>query len=60
MWRTFYISMLPTLPGKIRVTFGWMLDIVARRNIVQLYAENKQATCRYAHFAKGDVLFRPG
>ena len=60
MWRTFYISMLPIFSTKVRVAFGWMLDILARRDIVQIHTENQHATCRYAHYAKGDVLFRPG
>ncbi len=60
LWRTFYIGMMPTLAGKIRIAFSWTLDLIVRRNIVQIYNENHHATCRYAYYAKGDVLFRPG
>ncbi len=60
MWRAFYISMLPAFSTKIRVAFGWMVDILARRDMVQIHTTSQQAACRYAHYAKGDVLFRPG
>lgn len=60
MWRAFYISMLPAFSAKIRVAFGWMLDFLAPRNIVQIQAQGHQTGCRYAHYAKGEVLFRPG
>src|SRR5439155_10465254 len=36
MWRTFYLFRLPGLERKIRVLIDWNLDLLFRRDIVQL------------------------
>ncbi len=60
IWRAFYIAMLPKFFTKVRVAFSWLLDFFAPRNIVQIQVKEQVSSCKYMHYLKGDVLFRPG
>jgi NADH dehydrogenase len=59
MWRSFYLFRLPGLERKIRVLIDWNLDLLFRRDIVQL---NVGRTERFAmaHYEPGDNIVRQG
>jgi NADH dehydrogenase len=59
LWRAFYISILPTFSTRLRVALNWMYDYFLPRNIVQI-KQKQQPACRFARFARGEVLFVPG
>ena len=35
LWRTIYLSKLPTLEKKVRVAIDWTLDLIFPKNLVQ-------------------------
>lgn len=59
LWRSFYIAMLPSFVTRLRIALNWLFDYFLPRSIVQIKQKGKSA-CRFACFAKGDIIFRPG
>jgi NADH dehydrogenase len=59
MWRTFYLSRLPTIERKVRVFLDWNLDLFFRRDIVQLNIERTQRIAT-AHYEPGEAIVRQG
>jgi NADH:ubiquinone reductase (H+-translocating) len=43
MWRTVYLTKLPTLEKKVRVTFDWLIDLFFQRDIVLTTEPSVQA-----------------
>lgn len=59
IWRGLYIGMLPGFSTRLRVALNWLFDYFLPRSIVQI-ANNPSAGTTYRHYAKGDVVCRPG
>lgn len=59
LWRGFYISMIPSFVTRLRIGLNWLFDYFLPRSIVQI-KQNSHGACRFARFAKGDTIFRPG
>ncbi len=59
MWRGLYIGMLPGFSTRLRVALNWLFDYFLPRSIVQIANKPAMAT-RCRHYAKGDVICRPG
>lgn len=59
MWRGLYIGMLPGFSTRLRVALNWLFDYFLPRSIVQIANSPAMATT-YKHYAKGDVICRPG
>ena len=59
MWRTIYLSKMPTLARKIQVAFDWAWDLFFPRDIVQLNPRQTPRVPR-AHFEPGEYVFRKG
>ena len=59
IWRTFYLSFLPSIPTKIRVLVGWILDFFIPRNAV-LTDTVKKNSFEYKNYKKNDVVFTEG
>lgn len=59
LWRSFYLSRLPGLDRKLRVLIDWNLDLLFRRDIVQLETSRtpRMAT---AHYEAGEDIVREG
>ena len=57
LYRTYYLFNLPRLERRVRVAIDWTLDLVFRRDIVQLDGARSQGVSR-AHYEPGDVIFR--
>jgi len=56
LWRGFYISILPGISTRIRVSINWFFDYFMPRDTVFLDQGNPSA-CRYRRYTQGDVLF---
>src|SRR5262249_31050403 len=59
LWRTFYLSRLPGLERKLRVLLDWNLDLLFRRDIVQLSVERTERLTT-AHYQRGEDIGRQG
>ena len=59
IWRTFYLSFLPSTPTKIRVLIGWLLEFFIPRNAVLTDAINKNSF-EFKNYKKNDVVFTEG
>jgi len=57
-WRTFYLSLLPSMATRIRVAMDWLLDLVVSRSIAEIRAT--QAASGYIRFLAGDLVVEPG
>ncbi len=59
LWRTVYLSKLPTAARKTRVALDWTLDLLFGRDITQLPLARGERIGR-AHFEPGDTIVRQG
>ena len=59
LYRTFYLYQLPRLERKLRVVIDWTLELVFRRDIVQMDTVKSQGISR-AHYEPGETVFREG
>jgi NADH dehydrogenase len=59
MWRVVYLSKLPTLERRLRVTVDWALDFLLPRDIVRLQVDHSGMVQRL-HFEPGQVVIREG
>ncbi|MCC7104273.1 MAG: FAD-dependent oxidoreductase [Chloroflexi bacterium] len=59
LWRSFYLSRLPGLDRKLRVLIDWNLDLMFRRDIVQLN-EGRTERLATAHYEAGEDIVRQG
>ena len=59
IWRGFYLSFLPSIPTKIRVFIGWLLEFFIPRNAV-LTDSIKQHSFEFKNYKKNDVVFMEG
>lgn len=57
-WRTFYLSLLPSVRTRIRVAMDWTLDLMISRSIAQI--RPTQGASRYIQFFSGDLVVEPG
>jgi NADH dehydrogenase len=57
-WRTFYLSLLPSMATRIRVAMDWSLDLIVSRSIAEI--RTTQAASRYIRFLAGDLVIEPG
>ena len=57
-WRTFYLSLLPSVSTRIRVAMDWFLDLLISRNIAEVRAS--QSPSRYIRFQAGELVLEPG
>ncbi len=57
-WRTFYLSLLPSIRTRIRVAMDWTLDLIISRSIAQI--RPLQAASRYIQFFPGELVVEPG
>ena len=58
-WRGFYLSFLPSIPTKIRVLIGWLLEFFIPRNAV-LTDSIKKNSFEFQNYKKNDVVFTEG
>ena len=49
LWRTIYLSKLPTLEKKIRVAIGWTLDLLFAKDLVQFQGVRAHAVSHTDH-----------
>jgi NADH dehydrogenase len=59
MWRSFYLFRLPGLERKLRVSLDWSLDLLFRRDLVELNVERTERVA-LAHYEPGQVIIRQG
>ena len=59
LYRTYYLLQLPRLERKLRVVTDWTLELVFRRDIVQMDTYRSQGISR-AHYEPGALIFREG
>jgi len=59
LWRTIYLTKLPGLDRKLRVSMAWLLDLLLPPDIVQLKTEHTPGFAR-EHFEPDEVIFRQG
>lgn len=59
MWRTIYLSKLPTLERKLRVVLDWTLDLFFPKDL-NLISPRYTRPLRQVHLEKGDILFNAG
>ena len=59
LYRTFYLIQLPRLERKLRVVTDWTLELVFRRDIVQMDTFRSQGISR-AHYEPGALIYREG
>ncbi len=59
LWRLVYLSKLPTLERRLRVSVDWMLDFLLPRDIVRLQVEHSGMVQRL-HFEPGQLVIREG
>ncbi len=52
LWRTIYLSKLPRLEKKLRVTLDWTLDLVFAKDLVQFMPLRAPAVSQIAHETK--------
>jgi NADH:ubiquinone reductase (H+-translocating) len=59
LWRTFYLSRLPSLERKLRVWLDWNLDLFFPRDLVQFNVQRSERVAQ-AHFEPGQSIIRRG
>jgi NADH dehydrogenase len=59
LWRTVYLSKLPSLERRVRVGVDWLLNVLLPRDTVQLQVERGGAISRL-HFEPGQIVIREG
>ena len=59
LYRTYYLSQLPRLERKLRVVIDWTLELLFRRDIVQIDATRSEGVSR-AHYEAAEIIFREG
>ena len=59
LYRTFYLYQLPRLQSKLRVVIDWTLELLFRRDIVQMDTTRSRGIYR-AHFEPGEFIYREG
>ena len=59
LYRTFYLFQLPRLERKLRVVTDWTLELIFRRDIVQMDTFRSQGISR-AHYEPGALIYREG
>lgn len=59
MWRTIYLSKLPSFKRKLRVMLGWTFDLVFSRD-VSLVLPPPEDVLRAIHLEEGEELFAAG
>ena len=59
IWRVFYLSFIPSIPTKIRVLIGWILEFFIPRNAVLTDSLANQSF-EFKNFKKNDVVFTEG
>ena len=59
LYRTFYLYQLPRLERKLRVVIDWTLELLFRRDIVQLDLTKSEGITG-AHYEAGEFIFRQG
>jgi NADH dehydrogenase len=56
-WRTIYLSKLPGMVRRLRVTIDWTLDLFFPRDITQMESE-EPPQLRMAHFEPGELIIQ--
>ena len=59
LYRTFYLFQLPRFERKVRVLIDWTLELIFRRDIVQLDVTRSGGVSR-AHYEGGETIFHQG
>jgi NADH:ubiquinone reductase (H+-translocating) len=59
LWRTVYLTKIPTLARKLNVVVDWTWDIFFKPNLVQVRVAQQQRF-KQVHQAAGDFVFRKG
>lgn len=59
LWRTIYLMKIPGIDRKVRVSMGWLLDLLLPPDIVQVKTA-RPATINRQHFELGQVIFKQG
>ena len=59
MYRTYYLSQLPCLERKLRVMIDWTLELLFRRDIVQMEVARSEGISR-AHYEAGEIVYQQG
>ena len=59
IWRVFYLSFIPSVPTKIRVLIGWILEFFIPRNAVLTDSLANQSF-EFKNFKKDDIVFTEG
>ncbi|MEP7121633.1 MAG: FAD-dependent oxidoreductase [Byssovorax sp.] len=59
MWRTIYLSKLPGIVRRLRVTLDWTLDLFFPRDITQLQVFRKDRL-RVHHYEPGELIMKKG
>jgi NADH dehydrogenase len=57
-WRSFYLSLLPSISTRVRVAMDWTLDLIISRSIAEM--RTTQSPSRYIRFHVGDLVIEPG
>ena len=57
LYRTYYLFQLPRLERKLRVVTDWTLELVFRRDIVQLATFRSHGISK-AHYEAGELIYR--
>ncbi len=57
-WRTFYLSLLPSMATRVRVAMDWFLDLIIRRNIAEIRVT--LSLSRDIRLLAGDMVLEPG
>ena len=56
-WRTIYLSKLPGMIRRLRVTIDWTIDLFFPRDITQMQAD-VQPQMRMAHYEPGEMIIK--
>lgn len=59
VWRAFYLTFIPSISTKIRVSFSWILEFFVPRKAVLTESLDKKSVS-YEVYKKGDVVFEEG
>lgn len=59
LWRTIYLSKLPGMIRRLRVTLDWTLDLFFPRDITQLQVFN-ESRLRVHHYESGEMIVEKG
>ncbi|MDY6921933.1 MAG: FAD-dependent oxidoreductase [Pseudomonadota bacterium] len=56
IWRGFYISMVPGISTRLRISLNWFFDYFMPRSTVYL-EQGRTPACRYRYYAPGEEVF---